>query len=183
VCSLKKTHKYIPMSQTAKFSSVQACAVRPNGCTRTCRTRFTNGFRGFHARSPRHHSCCGPAARKREHCSMHAGAHARRDGAPTCTHPCTRAHSEGRALCLRNPRRVLLEPSPCVESPGEHEDEGLPYIRERTSRTNHVCAGSPTGEEAGAAIGCSMASTVFPYCPSLLLPHPALLDLARDSSS
>ena len=93
---------------------------------------------------------------------MHAGAHARRDGAPTCTHPCTRAHSEGRAPCLRNLRRVLLEPSPCVESPGEHEDEGLPYIRERTSRTNHVCAGSPTGEEAGAAIGCSMASTVLP---------------------
>ena len=58
VCSLKKTHKYIPMSQTAIFSSVQASAVRPNGCTRTCRTRFTNGFRGFHARSPRHHSCC-----------------------------------------------------------------------------------------------------------------------------
>ena len=29
-------------------------------------------------------------------------------------------------------------------------------------RTNHVCAGSPTGEEAGAAIGCSMASTVLP---------------------
>ena len=49
-----------------------------------------------------------------------------------------------------------------VWSPGEHEDEGLPYIRERTSRTNHVCAGSPTGDEAGAAIGCSMASTVLP---------------------
>ena len=104
---------------------------------------------------------------------MHAGAHARRDGAPTCTHPCTRAHSEGRAPCLRSLRRVLLEPSPCVESPGEHEDEGLPYVRERTSRTNRVCAGSPTGEEAGAAIGCSMASTVLPYCPCSLLPHPA----------
>ena len=48
---------------------------------------------------------------------MHAGAHTRRDGAPTCTHPCTRAHSEGRAPCLRSLRRVLLEPSPCVESP------------------------------------------------------------------
>ena len=35
MCSLKKTHKYIPMSQTAKFSSVQACAMRPNGCTCT----------------------------------------------------------------------------------------------------------------------------------------------------
>ena len=101
---------------------------------------------------------------------------------PTCTHPCTRAHSKGRAPCLRPLRRVLLEPSPCVESPGEHEDEGLPYVRERTSRTNRVCAGSPTGEEAGAAIGCSMASTVLLYCPSSLLPHPALLDLARVST-
>ena len=50
----------------------------------------------------------------------------------------------------------------CVESPGEHEDEGLPYVRERTSRTNRVCAGSPTGEEAGAAIGCSMAFKGWP---------------------
>ena len=116
-------------------------------------------------------------AQEREHSGMHAGAHARRDGAPTCTHPCTRAHSEGRAPCLRNLRRVLLEPSPCVESPGEHEDEGLPYIRERTSRTNHMRVGAPTGEEAGAAIGCSMASTVLPYCPSSLLPHPAFSTL------
>ena len=112
---MKKTHKYIPMSQTAIFSSVQASAVRPNGCTRTCRTRFTNSFRGFRARSPRHIPCCRPAARKREHCRMHAGAHARRDGAPTCTHPCMRARSEGRAPCLHILRRVLLEPSPRVE--------------------------------------------------------------------
>ena len=40
-----------------------------------------------------------------------------------------------------------------LESPGEHEDEGLPYVRERTSRTNHMRAGSPIDEEAGAAIG------------------------------
>ena len=63
-----------------------------------------------------------------------------------------------------------------LESPGEHKDEGLPYVRERTSRTNHMRAGSPTGEEAGAAIVCSMASTVLPYCPSSLLPHPTLLN-------
>ena len=69
-----------------------------------------------------------------------------------------------------------------VKSPGEHEDEGLPYVRERTSLTNHMRAGSPTGEEAGGAIGCSMASTVLPYCPSSHLPHPALLDLARVST-
>ena len=59
--------------------------------------------------------CCRPAARKREHCRMHAGAHARHDGAPTCRHPCMRARSEGRAPCLRSLRRVLLEPSPRVE--------------------------------------------------------------------
>ena len=35
-------------------------------------------------------------------------------------------------------------------------------------------AGSPTGEEADAAIGCSMAFTVLPYCPSSL-PAPGPL--------
>ena len=64
-----------------------------------------------------------------------------------------------------------------VEDPGKHEDDGLPYVRERTSRTTHMRTGSPTCEAAGAAIGCSMASTVLPYCPSSLLPHPALLDV------
>ena len=29
-------------------------------------------------------------------------------------------------------------------------------------------------EEAGAAIGCSVAPTVIPYCPSSRLPHPEL---------
>ena len=68
------------------------------------------------------------------------------------------AHRSGHALafCALSAHRAR------VESPGEHEDEGLPYVRERTSRTNHMRAGSPTGEEAGAAIGCSMASTVLP---------------------
>ena len=80
------------------------------------------------------------------------------------------AHRCGHALAFC----ALSAPRARVESPGKHEDEGLPYVRERTSRTNRVCAGSPTGEEAGAAIGCSMASTVLPYCPSSLLPHPAL---------
>ena len=88
------------------------------------------------------------------------------------------AHRCGHALAFC----ALSAPRARVESPGKHEDEGLPYVRERTSRTNRVCAGSPTGEEAGAAIGCSMASTVLPYCPSSLLPHPALLDLARVST-
>ena len=68
------------------------------------------------------------------------------------------AHRCGRALAFC----ALSAPRARVESPGKHEDEGLPYVRERTSRTNRVCAGSPTGEEAGAAIGCSMASTVLP---------------------
>ena len=89
------------------------------------------------------------------------------------------AHRCGHALASC----ALSAPRARVESPGKHEDEGLPYVRERTSRTNRVCAGSPTGEEAGAAIGCSMASTVFPYCPCSLFPHPALLDLARGWSS
>ena len=83
------------------------------------------------------------------------------------------AHRCGHALAFC----ALSAPRARVESPGEHEDEGLPYVRERTSRTNRVCAGSPTGEEAGAAIGCSMASTVLPYCPSSLLPHPAFSTL------
>ena len=68
------------------------------------------------------------------------------------------AHRSGHALafCALSAHRAR------VESPGEHEDDGLPYVRERTSRTNHMRAGSPTDEEAGAAIGCSMASTVLP---------------------
>ena len=70
-----------------------------------------------------------------------------------------------------------------AREPRRTRRRGLPYVRERTSRTNHVCAGSPTGEEADSAIGCSMASTVLPYCPSSLLPHPALLNRARDWSS
>ena len=83
------------------------------------------------------------------------------------------AHRSGHALafCALSAHRAR------VESPGEHEDEGLQYVRERTSRTNHMRAGSPTGEEAGAAIGCSMASTVLPYCPSSLLQHPAFSTL------
>ena len=162
------------MSQTATFSSVQACAARPNGCTRTCRTRFTDSFRGFHSRSPRHTTVLlTSCAQERENCRMHAGAHTRRDGEPTCTHLCMRARSDGIAQCLRNLHPVLLEPSR-VESRGEHEDEGLSYVRRRTLRTIHMRAGAPTGEEAGAAIGCSMASTVLPYCVSSLLPHPAL---------
>ena len=88
------------------------------------------------------------------------------------------AHRCGHALAFC----ALSAPRARVQSPGEHENEGLPYVRERTSRTNHMRAGSPTGEEAGAAIGCSMASTVLPYCPSTHLPHPALLDLARVST-
>ena len=88
------------------------------------------------------------------------------------------AHRCGHALAFC----ALSAPRARVESPGKHEDEALPYVRERTSRTNRVCAGSPTGEEAGAAIGCSMASTVLRYCPSSHLPHPALLDLARVST-
>ena len=43
----------------------------------------------------------------------------------------------------------------------------------RISRTNHMRAGSPPGEQAGAAIDCSMASTVFPCCPSVHLPPPS----------
>ena len=43
---------------------------------------------------------------------MHAGAHTRRDGAPTCTHLCTRARRDGIVQCLRNLHPVLLEPSP-----------------------------------------------------------------------
>ena len=168
-----------PHVANCNFSSVQACGVRPDGCTRTCRTRFTNGFRGFHARSPRHTLMLLTGCAQERSTAACMQGRTRVVMGPTCTHPCTRAHSEGRAPCLRSLRRVLLEPSPCVESPGEHEDEGLPYVRERTSRTNHVCAGSPTGEEAGAAIGCSMASTVLPYCPSSLLPHPVLLDSSR----
>ena len=88
------------------------------------------------------------------------------------------AHRCGHALAFC----ALSAPRARVESPGEHEDEGLPHVRERTSRTNHMRAGSPTGEEAGGAIGCSMASTVLRYCPSSHLPHPALLDLARVST-
>ena len=88
------------------------------------------------------------------------------------------AHRCGHALASC----AISAPRARVESPGEHENEGLPYVRERTSRTNHMRAGSPTGEEAGGAIGCSMASTVLPYCPSSHLPHPALLDLARVST-
>ena len=42
--------------------------------------------------------------------------------------------------------------------------------------------GAPTDEEAGAAIGCSMASTVLPYRPSSLLPPPALGVVARRSA-
>ena len=38
----------------------------------------------------------------------------------------------------------------------------LRTARRRISRTNHMHAGSPSGEEAGTAIGCSMASTVLP---------------------
>ena len=89
------------------------------------------------------------------------------------------AHRCGHALAFC---ALSAPPCPCGE-PGQTRRRGrLPYVRERTSRTNHMRAGSPTGEEAGGAIGCSMASTVLPYCPSSHLPHPALLDLARVST-
>ena len=42
----------------------------------------------------------------------------------------------------------------------------------RILRTSHKRSSTPKGEEADAAIGCSMASTVFPHCPSSRLPHP-----------
>ena len=45
----------------------------------------------------------------------------------------------------------------------------------RISRTNHMRAGSPPGEQAGAAMDCAMPgpSTVFPCCPGPSLPHPS----------
>ena len=136
MCSLKNTYKHIPKSQTAHFSPVHACGVRPDGCARTCRTRFTNSFRGFRERSPRHTPCCCPAARKKEHCRMHAGAHARRDGA-TCSHPCTRAPRA--QLCTRSSSNkhsfrclewCLLRQIP-IESPKVLKSPKSPKIAER----------------------------------------------------
>jgi hypothetical protein len=109
MCSLKNTYKHIPKSQTAHFSPVHACGVRPDGCARTCRTRFTNSFRGFRERSPRHTPCCCPAARKKEHCRMHAGAHARRDG-PTCTYVCARAQRRARIARISSARSKGILP-------------------------------------------------------------------------
>ena len=109
MCSLKNTYKHIPKSQTAHFSPVHACGVRPDGCARTCRTRFTNSFRGFRERSPRHTPCCCPAARKKEHCRMHAGAHARRD-VPTCTYVCARAQRRARIARISSARSKGILP-------------------------------------------------------------------------
>ena len=103
-------------------------------------------------------------------------------------HACrgTRAHSEERAPCLRSLRRVLLEPSPCVESPGEHEDEGLPYVRERTSRT---LPHKPRVRRLTNGRGSRRRNRLlngFYRSPILSLiapPAPGLLDLARDRSS
>ena len=46
-----------------------------------------------------------------------------------------------------------------------------------TSAERWIRSSTPKCENAGAAIGCSMASTVLPHCPSSPLPHPPLLDL------
>ena len=48
------------------------------------------------------------------------------------------AHRCGHALAFC----ALSAPRARVESPGEHENEGLPYVRERTSRTNHLHFGA-----------------------------------------
>ena len=68
------------------------------------------------------------------------------------------------AAVARLASATTTDPVPRVEGPGAHEDKEMGRAPAHIEHKPHARAGSPTGEEAGAAIGCSMACqhTVHP---------------------
>ena len=89
-----------------------------------------------------------------------------------CTHVVT-GHPRARIReCARAAKGRTMPPQPASCSARAlapvwraRANPNASYCR-RTPRTNHMRTGSPAGEEAGAAIGCSTASTVLPYSPA-----------------